>query len=56
MIAPTTVPRPEQARMTPVSVPVSFQGLVSRETTNPMRNMSKNSEMFPTMASPMRLF
>ena len=41
--------------MMPVWVPEKFQGLVSKETTKPMRNMSKNSEMFKTMTRPMRL-
>ena len=53
--SPITVPSPEQARMMPVWVPEKFQGLVSKETTKPMRNMSKNSEMFKTMTRPMRL-
>ena len=54
-MAPITVPSPEQARMMPVWVPERFQGLVSKETTKPMRNMSKNSEMFKTMTRAMRL-
>ena len=53
--SPITVPSPEQARMMPVWVPERFQGLVSKETTKPMRNMSKNLEMFKTMTRPMRL-
>ncbi len=53
---PMTVPRPEQARMIPAETPVRCQAEVRRETTNPIRNISKNSDMFPAMASPMMLF
>ncbi|BAS12038.1 hypothetical protein AHiyo8_03410 [Arthrobacter sp. Hiyo8] len=56
MMAPRTVPSPEQARMTPASRPVRCHGTVNSETTKPMRNMSKNSEMLPRTTSPMRLF
>src|SRR5450759_5325585 len=55
MMAPMTVPRPEQARMMPASTPVRFQGFVSKDTTNPMRNMSKNSEMLPMTTREMML-
>ncbi|WEV74135.1 hypothetical protein OZX74_00775 [Bifidobacterium sp. ESL0798] len=51
-----TVPRPEQARITPASKPVSFQAVVSSETTKPMRNMSKNSETLPRITREMMLF
>src|SRR5450759_1135739 len=55
MMAPMTVPRPEQARITPASKPVRFQGFVSSETTKPIRKMSKNSEMFPVTTSAIKL-
>ena len=57
-MAPSTVPRPDIARMMPASKPCSVQlGSFSRLlTANPIRNMSKNSEMLPTTASEMRFF
>ena len=55
---PMTVPRPAPARMTPDWKPVrSHPGVsIRRLTMNPMRNMSKNSDTFPTIAIPMRDF
>ena len=56
MMEPMTVPSPEQARMIPASQPVRFQGFVSSETTNPIKNMSKNSEMLATITRAIRFF
>ena len=52
---PSTVPSPEQARMTPVSKPPRLHSFWSWTTAKPMRNMSKNSEMLATMARAMML-